>query len=204
MADLPAISNDALPTLIVDAAVNTQVAKVNSDGSLDTANIQTLKATYSAAVRGVATAAAATDVLTIAGSATKLVKVMRVRLDGAQTGNGVTPIVLIKRSALDTGGTSTTLTNVPYDSSDPAATATVKSYTANPTALGAAVGTTLQGQVTFNNGLASGIEDHISFEFGEFFKPVYLRNANENLAINFNATSVTAGSINFTVEWTEE
>jgi hypothetical protein len=204
MADAPIASDDgSTPVSLVDAESLNDVV-INSDGSLDITNIQTLKVTYAAAIRNVATASTATDVLTIAGSATKLVKILRIRISGSQTGNSVTPIVLIKRSALDTGGTFTTLTNVPYDSSDPAATAIVKSYTANPTTLGAAVGTIRQDQVTFNNGLASGLEDRAIFDFGEFSKPVYLRNANENLAINFNSTSVTAASINFTVEWTEE
>lgn len=165
--------------------------------------IDTTKSTYSASIRGVVTAATATDVLVIQGSSTKIIKIRFIGISGTQTGNAVTPIIILKRSTLDTGGTSTTLINVAHDSNDTAATAIIKSYTANPT-LGTLVGNVLQEQITFNNGLASGLEDKIEYEFGVFTKALTLRNANESIAINFNSTTVTAGSINFTIQWTEE
>src|SRR5204863_4895248 len=98
------------------------------------------KATYGASITGLVVAASATDIFAITGSATKIVRITRLRISGVRTTGTDTDIQLIKRSTANTGGTSTNPTKVAYDSNDPASTATINAYTANPTGLGTAIG----------------------------------------------------------------
>jgi hypothetical protein len=160
-------------------------------------------ATYSAAATAVTPAATATDLFTITGSATKSVRIFRVRIDGTQTTTGTVNILLVKRSTANSGGTSSTLSSIPHDASSSAATAVVRSYTANPT-LGTAVGTIRSDKVLVPAVTALG--DELSYVFGESVgtQPIVLRGTGEVLAINLNATTVTGGSFNASVEWVEE
>jgi len=96
--------------------------------------------TYSAAIGALVTAGAATDIFTITGSATKTIRITRIRIGGNSTTATWHIFLGIKRSTANTGGTSTVLTRVPHDSLNAAATATIRAYTANPT-LGTTVGT---------------------------------------------------------------
>lgn len=164
------------------------------------------KATYSAGISALAIAAAATtDVFIISGSATKTVKVTVVSFSGADSAMKVSPLFLIKRSTANTGGTSTTLTNVPYDSTDAAGTAVVKAYTANPT-LGTAVGTIRSTNAGFySNG--NGVPPNVIWAFGTASaKPIILRGTAENLVLNLNGATVggTTPTLDLFVEWTEE
>src|SRR5215471_9766749 len=84
------------------------------------------KATYAAAITGLVPVASATDIFTLTGSNSATIRVTRLRISGIKTSAGAdVDIQLIKRSAADTGGTSTNPTKVAYDSVDPASTATV-------------------------------------------------------------------------------
>ena len=160
-------------------------------------------ATYAAAVTGLVTAASATDVFTITGSATKLIKITRINIDGTTTAAATISIQLIKRSTANSAGTSTTPAAVPYDSSSSAATAVVRAYTANPT-LGTTVGTLRSDRVFVPLATASG--DEMVYEFGpaKATQSITLRGTNEVLAVNFSATTVAGPLFNIAVEWTEE
>lgn len=168
--------------------------------------------TYSAAKVGLVPANSATDIFTITGSATKIVRVTRIEIVGTTT--SATPaaldVLLLKRSTANTGGTSTgSPTPVSHDSSDGAATATVKSYTANPTT-GTLVGTAIRNQklmLMLATYTATDFppEDRIIWDFGSRGKAIVLRGTGEVLAINLNAVTPTAtASFNIAVEFTEE
>lgn len=163
--------------------------------------------TFSATFSGLSVALLATDILTIAGSASKIIRVKRIEFSGTQTTSAYDLINLIKRSSDNSGGASSTLTAVPYDSSNNAATATVKTYTTNPT-LGAAVGTLYNVRHIFPSSPPSGnvTQDPIAFfEFGkEESQEIVLRGTSEVLALNLNATTLTGGVFNGFIEWTEE
>jgi hypothetical protein len=103
--------------------------------------VDTGKATYATTAVAFAYAASGTDIFTITGSATKTIRILRISVTGTQTTGAMRDVLLIKRSAANTGGTSATPTIAPYDSNSSAATAVVRNYTANPSALGASVGT---------------------------------------------------------------
>lgn len=154
---------------------------------------------YSAGWALATPAATATDFATIAGSAAKVIYVNKITLVGLATTIGTLEAYLILRSALDTAGISSTLTAGKHDTLFGTAAATVKLYSANPSALGTAVGTVaIQG---LNCGL-TGATGLVVFDFAK--SPVVLRGAAANLAINFNgATIPTGGKVGGTIEWFE-
>ena len=160
-----------------------------------------IKAAYSVVITGLTPASAATDVFTIIGSATKIVRIRDLVLFGSKTVGGNVPMFLIKRSTADTGGTSTPGTAVAWSSSNSAATAVVSAYTANPSALGTAI-----GNLSYETPFVPIVADML-FEYNFNLNPsqVYtLNSAAENIAVNFNGATVTGGSFALKMTWTEE
>jgi len=161
-----------------------------------------LRTTYSAAVT-FAPAATPTDIATISGSATKVIRVTRIELSGIATTAQTQIVQLIKRSAANTGGTTAAMIAVPLDVDNAAATATVVNYTANPTALGAAIGTLRRNETLFP--LSGTPSNYVSWEFGtRNNQPITLRAATQILAIALNGTTIAGGSISLYIEWTED
>lgn len=162
-------------------------------------------ATYSAAAAGFALATLATDVSTIQGSDTKTIKILRIEAAISTTSGsgGLLTVSLIKRSTANTGGTTTTLTNVPHDSSSSAGTAVVKNYTVNPTLLGTAVGTVRATRTgAFNSGMAPS---SLIWDFATRpSEAVVLRGTSEFLCLNLGTVSITGSVATFSIEWTEE
>ena len=163
--------------------------------------------TYSAAASQVAMAATATDFFTITGSASKTIRIVRLDLTLTSTTTTVVYAFLIKRSTANSGGTSTTLTNVPHDSNNAAATAVIQTYTANPT-LGTAVGTVVTHAATSLDATPaagdSGPPESTVFEAGAHSQAITLRGTAEVLAINFGGITLSGGLATAHVEWTEE
>ena len=174
----------------------------------------TTKATYAAASSFTAPAATTTDFWQIYGSGTKTIKVLRVEAAyvGEWNYSGSDKFFLIKRSTANSGGTSTTVTNVPLDSANSAGTATVKIYTDNPSSLGTSVGQVSSGLInnTIWNGAGSlPISSQSSttlFDHKLTGQPIVLRGTGEGLCLNFNSVKPTATTplIAITVTWTEE
>ena len=160
-------------------------------------------ATYAASVTGLVTANNATDIFTITGSANKIVKVTRVHVDGTSSNQTTVSTQLIRRSTANSGGTSTTPSTIPYDTSSIAATAVVRAYTANPT-LGTMVGMLRSDRMFVPT--TSGIGDEMVYEFGpsKATQPITLRGTNEVLAVNLSSTTVNGPLFNLSIEWTEE
>jgi hypothetical protein len=202
-----ALQVDSAGKLLVDAGTIT-IAPLTTTTLINVNSIPVdgTKATYSAtSAIGFASATNATDIFTITGSASKIVRIVRIAFSAQETTAGVANVLLIKRSAANTGGTSAAATAVPHDSTNSAATATVLNYTANPSALGAAVGTIRSARIfipTSGSDVADTVDE---WDFG--FGPeqcIVLRGTTQVLAINLNATTVTGGTWNCYVEWTEE
>lgn len=161
------------------------------------------KATYSASVLNLAVAASATNIFTIEGSGTKTVRILKIVLSGIQTAAGNMTVILRKQLTADSSGTFSNPTMVPHDSSDAAATASLKAYTANPTT-GALVGAVVSKRITFP-GAASAYDPPTSFyEVDGSAKALVLRGTGQGVAVSFNGVSLTGGSVNLTVTWTEE
>lgn len=162
------------------------------------------KVTYSASAVGFAPAATATDVFTITGSGSKTIRITYLSVSGSTSaGSGVLDsLVLIKRSTANTGGTSASAFAVPHDSANGAATATVLSYTANPT-LGTAVGTVRSNRVAFQ--AAGAASQTIVWDWGTRpAESIVLRGANQVLAVNLSSTTIIGGALNIDIEFTEE
>lgn len=99
------------------------------------------QATYHYAATGIAPPATTTDFFFCTGSDTKVVRIIGFQVTRKSTAAAqVAGVLIVKRSALDTGGTATAMTAVPTDSTAPAATGACKYYTVLPSPLGAAIG----------------------------------------------------------------
>ena len=166
--------------------------------------------TYSAVSVGLVPAASATDIFCISGSATKSVAVRQIVISGTAGTAITTPVVLLRRVALDTGGTAATGLALPVaatnSSGDTAATAVLTAYTANPTIndsspsllQGPAVSfatTTTANQPTI---LKSGTQVDL------FTKGWDLHGAAQQLCLNLNGASVSSGVLALSIQWTEQ
>jgi len=170
------------------------------------------KATYSASILGLAPITTApTDIFTLTGSATKLIKVTRVTISGSTTlaTQAVIPIAFVKRSTADTAGTSTAPTIVPHDSNNAAGTATVLAYTVPPTT-GTLVGVIRNFRTTLLLTPQTATDFPVGMPYIEDFgmrpaQPPTLRGVAQVFAINLNGIAVVAGWLfDISVEWTEE
>lgn len=179
--------------------------RLGTDGLLWVAAMPPLKpASYSAAVLGLAAAAAATDIFVISGNATTTTLVTGITISGTQTVGSAIDIILIKRSAADTGGTSASVTAVPNDSSNSAASTAVLSYTANPGALGAAVGNVRTFKISLPaTSATSEAPLFIRFADSGNGQPIVLRGTAQQLAINLNGQTVAGGSFDICANWLE-
>lgn len=193
--------NSALPTVTDGQRVDSQ-ADANGRLLTGSVNLDPYKATYSAATISVALAASTTDFFTITGSSTKTIRIQTI---GASfTGGGLVALVqAVKRSTANTGGTSANIVEVPHDSTSAAATATVLSYTANPT-LGTLVGPVRSTKAVSSLTSSTTAPTLVIYEFGNSTgSSLILRGTSEVLALNLNATT-SATNASAWVTWTEE
>ena len=161
---------------------------------------------YHAAIVSLTPATSASDIVTICGSATKTIAVTDIVLNGQASAASSKFVQLALRSTADAGGTSTTITGVPSDSSDQTATATVTQYTANPTT-GTLVGYVRSSVLSLAAITTIGIPQ-IEWQFGaqsrNFEKEIILRGANQCLTIHGGGATFPTGSVLFgSISWTE-
>jgi hypothetical protein len=197
---LPAIANAAAPTWVEG---NQVLLSTDLTGAVRT--VGKTKATYSCAPASIALASACTDAMTISGSATKTIRVIRIQVMGIKTTAGQELVMIEKRSTANTGGTFTAGVITPHDSTNPAVTATVNVYTANPTALGALVGFVRSARVFWPAVLSVTAPSILVYDFTSLpDQGIVLRGTAETLAINLQSGTV-AGDIMFpSIDWTEE
>jgi len=162
------------------------------------------KATYSAAFTGATSGIAATDVFTIFGSASKKVVITRIGFSGTITTAAYISTIVNKKTAVNVGGISSAVAITPHDSTSATATATVLSYTVNPTTIGAA--SALRSIKWFIPATGTGqIQNEPEFQFNTSGdKGIVLNSATEGVSINMNGSSLTGNSMSYFVEWTEE
>jgi hypothetical protein len=178
------------PTELVNAQVSGIVA--DAFGAM-TVNTEANAPTYSAGF-WFGTAANGTDIFTINGTGGKVIRIHEITVL-----NNVGCIVgIIKRSGLDSGGTSSLVPIIPHDRNSPAATAVVNAYTAVPTGLGAQVGVVDIVQVAPTAAQAV-------FSYGQTDQSLVLRTATETVAVNIAIASSTiaAAGWGIKVKWSE-
>ena len=172
------------------------------------------KASYRAVSVGLVPAASATDFFCIAGSATKTVKVTGIRLQGVAGTLTSVPIVLIRRASVATGGTAASTIANPantiskVDTTNAAASATLIAYTANPTITDASPTYLGSAYLTVPTVAAGTSTPLTEFIFGanlpQFTQQATLRGVAEQICLNMQAATITAGVLNIVVFWTEE
>lgn len=167
----------------------------------------TQKSTYAIGSASFVVGAAPNDVISITGSATKLVKVYKVGFSATQTTAGNAKISIIKRSTIGSGGTSTTETPVALDSSSIAATAVVTKYTVSPTA-GTSIGTIWSGYANFPAPATAGVASRMLGLYLDFTstygEPIVLRGAAQNLCVFLHGVAMSGSNAVGSFVWTEE
>lgn len=205
-ASLPLPTGAATAANQTNGSQTTQVSNFPASqavtGSVSATPALSTVPTYIATVKGLVPASAATDIFLINGSATKLVQITRLSISGTQTVAGSIDIKGVLRSSANTGGTSAAQAGTPYDSNNLAATATVVTYTANPT-VGGTVGTILIRKQCINTPTSTTSDPTIR-EFGTTVTQVHtLLGVAQGFAVNLGGATVTGGSFDISVEWTE-
>jgi len=171
------------------------------------------KASYSAVALALPPAASATDIACIAGSATKTINIHKIVISGSAGTLVTAPFTLVRRASLDTGGTAATTTAnwantiSKRDTTDPAASATLISYSANPTINDASPTYIASAELTLPVTSAGTVTRPLIWDFDtpfSFVKGVVLRGASQQACINLNAVSVSSGLLHVAIDWTEE
>lgn len=168
----------------------------------------TYSATYSAQSIGTA---ATTAIFYLAGSATMVVRLVQLIVSATiATAGEEYDFILQKETTLPTGGTKATAATItPWDSSDPAATATTAFYTATPTD-GTVTGVLLVAKLTAYIKAATTVlppNNVFNQTFGSApnAKALVLRGATQGIVATINAaTPANASAWDVTFVWTED
>lgn len=163
--------------------------------------------TYGATSVALVPASAATDIACITGSATRVVRLLSVKVGGTAGTAIATPILLTKHVSANTGGTAATSTAlpVPYkmDSTDASPGATTTAYTANPTISDASPGIIDGAIVTFP--VTTGGATSLTFTYSThiYNEPPTLRGVAQQVCVSLNGATVSTGSLTISFLWTE-
>lgn len=189
-------------------AISTGTAAVSFSGGGGpqfVTQLQSQRPTYSISVTGLATAASATDFLTVTGATGITTRITFAQCSGIATTVGTADIVALKRSTANTGGTSSAPTVVPHDANSAAGASTVLAYTANPTT-GTLVGNVRAGKLGLPLATTGAVNGSLIWDFGTRpgTQEVVLRAATQVFALNGAGATLAAGAaLDCNVEWTE-
>lgn len=209
-AEAATLVGNPIPVAFSDGT-NAQTPNVNSVKELSV-NVHGRKKTYSFnVINYAASIASQTDILSIIGSASKIVEINRMTISGQATANVFIDVSCQKRSTANTGSTPVLLTATPHDSTTPsaaAATSTCTTYTVTNPTLGSAVGSGLRSfklmlaKADGTGGFPPPIVDILFGKDGG--QAIALHGVAENFCINLGGVSAPAGTtLNITVEITE-
>lgn len=167
------------------------------------------KATYSASGNGLVPPASCTDLIVLTGSATMTVRVTRIEVSGIATTILDTTVRLMLRTTADSGGTAVAVAAYPHDSNNVAATAAVATYAGGLPTVNDGTNRILRAsKLLFNlSAPAAGSESgRLDWDFGwrAAGQDLVLRGVAQQLAINLNGVSVSGGSVDWSIEWTED
>jgi hypothetical protein len=146
------------------------------------------------------------EMITIYGSATKTVKILKLRLRMEQTTAGTNLVYLHRRNSAASGGTANAVTTVKCDTTDPSATATMNYYTANPTA-GGSDGKILDAVDVQSPAAASNLQPNWQDIYNADYagKPIILSGTAQGIGLNLNGVALPTGlKVQLQVVWTEE
>ncbi|SRR6266550_26318 len=188
--------------VLTDASTNDS-APIRAEGAAGS------KATYTYTIASTAPYATPTDWVVLRGSATKLIKVMRIEYSGVATAaTAGNYIRAVKHTIANTGGTSTNPAVIKHDSNDGAATGLILLYTVAPTIDGTS---TIWKNIRLTYGLVTAAagtwsQDRYVYDYGqEPYEPMTLRGVAQELAFNFNSVAIPSGGVyDLSITWTEE
>lgn len=170
------------------------------------ANTEGIKPSY-AASSSFAVVASPTSIAGLKGSATKTVRITRVRVSmTTATAAQDVDIQLTLRSGGTQSAFSNNLTAAPLDSNDAAATAVAGNYTSNPASQGTSVGVIAADRYFSSlTGTPALSPPTLVYDWGNRPSrcPV-LRGTTQFLTVDVNGGAANAGSGDVTFEWTEE
>ena len=187
---------------------NTSPINLNTQGAVRAELVPPVsggRVIFSASTGSITPAATATDIVVISTSAAKVVRIFRIELFTSQTTAGINNWFIVRRSTLDTAGTSAAVTAIAHDTGGAASQATVLKYTANPT-LGTTVGTIASSSV-LSPSLTTVYQPGYVWDFSEaFFSGVVLRGSTQQIALNFNGAAIPTGMViqSCNIYWSEE
>lgn len=145
----------------------------------------------------------------ITGSASKQIRVQSVRVSNPLTAAVAEEPLTVqvgKFSTTTTGGTASAVTAVPLDSTAPAATATVRRFSAAPT-IGTLVGAIgAQRIVAVKTAASTSAKQEAFFDFSNWAQPedgVALNGAAQAVALQMTTGGTAAVTLSIEVEWTE-
>lgn len=190
-------------------ALISPAAAQQQPGAISVAPEGSFRPTYGWGITGNAAYATPTDLLTLCGAANKEIHPTRFEISGLATGAGMIDVVLIKRTVLNTGGTSVAQTPAkwrtisPSTVATPAASGTLNLYSVIPGALGA--GVTIASAKLSLQLAASLAAPPLIWDFSRNNEQdLTLLGASECLAVNLNGDALPAGTaLNFDIRWTE-
>lgn len=199
---------------LVAALLGSAQAQVNVVPQVGVTSAYLPKTTYSAAFIGLVPVTGATDLVCIAGSATKTIRLQSVKLSGTNSAVVILPATLLRRVAVDSGGTAASTTANPAntiskrDVNSPTATATLISYVANPTINDTSPTYIDSASMTLPITTSVVPAVPLVFDFAKdvenLLQPPTLVGAAAQICVNLNATAIAAGLINGSITWTEE
>ena len=192
-----------ISTLGADRTRIVDISGVGNGPHVHGADNEPERATYGQGEVNVTPPANPTDWLLLRGAAGRLVRLKSLIISGLAAANGSVPLLLIRRTAANTGGVTTTITPTPHDTTDGAATAVLSRYTAVPTVLGA--GAVLHAGRLVVAASATNL-DRLAMQFTwQNDKAPVLRSASEWIAVNLTGAALPAGAaLDWDVLWTEE
>ena len=172
-------------------------------------NVGGMKSTYVYSIFATAPYATPTDWIVLRGSATKLIKVVRIEFSGAATAATAGIVFTIRKHTIaNTGGTQTQPTLLQLDSLDPAPTATLRLYSAAPVIdASAQVWKVVRTTLTIVAQTASNVvPDRFVWDYNDAaYEPLTLRGVAQECAINFNGAAIPAGGVyDYSICWCEE
>jgi hypothetical protein len=169
---------------------------VNSEGQLPT---------YSTTVAAYTPYTSATDMVVIQNPATStaVLKVSKIRISGTASSTSVYIPYCYIRTALNTGGTSTAVTDALHDSNTAVSQGNILKYSAAPTLNG--TGTLLRADtVLLANATSPIIFTEGLWLFGDLPNSgqIHVR-PGQQLSINSNSTFPAGASLYITIQWAE-
>lgn len=198
----PGAGSNTLNNILIDQATGYAIPMAPGTGLTTPAlNVSTdgAKATYQYSTSAFAMQATPTAFVVIQGSATKTIRIKRIRVAGVATAQGNMKIQLARWSTAGTLGSAvlTALTAVKHDTSDAAATAVVSTVgTANYTTEGTGSATPMLCDRLFMGVVATGVVGANEFAFAtRSDKALVLRGTADIITISGNGSAIPSGGV---------